>query len=90
MSMRGLFIDTLSCTLYHTGLMFTHSLSLTHSALTHSLRLTHSLNVRLLLIAAPVGRGAPLSRHRTSHLGKRGLLARVEAAASLVVRVRVG
>ena len=75
-------------TLYHTGLMFTHSLSLTHSALTHSL--THSLNVRLLLIAAPVGRGAPLSRHRTSHLGKRGLLARVEAAASLVVRVRVG
>ena len=86
--MRGLLIDTL----YHTGLMFTHSLSLslTHSALTHSLRLTHSLNVRLLLIAAPVGRGAPLSRHRTSHLGKRGLLARVEAAASLVVRVRVG
>ena len=75
-------------TLYHTGLMFTHSHSLTHSALTHSL--THSLNVRLLLIAAPVGRGAPLSRHRTSHLGKRGLLARVEAAASLVVRVRVG
>ena len=30
-------------TLYHTGLMFTHSLSLTHSALTHSHSLTHSM-----------------------------------------------
>ena len=83
-----LYIDTLYHTISHR--VNVHSLTLTHSLRTHSLALTHSLNVRLLLIAAPVGRGAPLSRHRTSHLGKRGLLARVEAAASLVVRVRVG